>query len=397
MPIERQESWSTAWLKVGFSLTGIGTTLFGCLLPSLSSVWHLDDRRAGILFAAQFTGSALGALLVGKDFFRSVLRGYSLLTTSAALVAFSTGYLRVPMFFAFGLGLGLTMTATSMLIGRTAAGNRGAALSVLNVIWGLGAATSPVIASLWVRRCSPPYLFLLLSAALMMTLLLPATRRVLLVDASDQAPRPLGLGGDQTRVAMFAVIAFLYVGTEASVSGWMMTYVHRLPLSPNAWPAVATTCFWVGLVSGRALVPGLVRLMSEAQLLTYSLLMAFGSILLLLLSHMALAVIVTAALAGLTLAPIFPLCLARVLALMQDSPESKWVFAVSGLGGAVLPWMTGELSAYRGSLRSGLLVAALALAIMIILERAGSDWGVSYLRHSSNSIRPSGEGRKSSG
>jgi len=131
--------------------------------------------------------------------------------------------------------------------------------------------------------------------------------------------------------------------------------------------------------------------MSEAQLLTYSLLMAFGSILLLLLSHMALAVIVTAALAGLTLAPIFRLCLARVLALMQDLPESKWGFAVSGLGGAVLPWMTGELSAYRGSLRSGLLVAALALAIMIILERAGSDRGVSYLKHSSSSICVRGE------
>src|SRR5690348_4788370 len=74
MPIERwKQIPPAAWLEVGFALTGIGTTLFGCLLPSLSFVWHLDDRQAGILFAAQFTGSALGALLVRSDFFRSAL------------------------------------------------------------------------------------------------------------------------------------------------------------------------------------------------------------------------------------------------------------------------------------------------------------------------------------
>src|SRR5437660_8535685 len=143
MPIEGwRRIQPVAWLQMGFALTGIGTTLFGCILPSLNFVWRLDDRQAGVLFAAQFTGSALGALLVRNDFFRSVLRGYLLLITRAALVAFSTGYVRVFLFFAFGLGLGLTMTATSMWIGRTASANRGGGLSILNVLWGVGASSS---------------------------------------------------------------------------------------------------------------------------------------------------------------------------------------------------------------------------------------------------------------
>src|SRR5258708_6015641 len=104
MPGERRSrAQLVAWLHAGFALTGI-------------------------LCAAQFSGSALGALLVRNDFFRSLVRGYFLLIASAILVTFFTGFVEVLLFLAFGLGLGLTMTATSMLIGSTSLGNRGAAL-----------------------------------------------------------------------------------------------------------------------------------------------------------------------------------------------------------------------------------------------------------------------------
>ena len=375
-----------AWLHIGFALTGVGTTLFGCILPGLSLVWHLDDRRSGVLFAAQFTGSALGALLVRSDFFRSLLRGYFLLIISAIAVAFSNSFARVFLFFALGLGLGLTMTATSMLIGRTASTNRGAALSVLNVFWGLGAAASPLMASLWMGRWSPPYLFLLLAAVLTITLLVLVQNRAAVVGGANAAAPQSSSHVELKLVSIFAIVAFLYVGTEVSVSGWMMTYVHRLPISGKAWAAVATSCFWTALLCGRSLVPVVVRSFSEAQLLTSSLMTAFVSIVLLLLSHTRLAVVLSATTAGLMLAPIFPLCLSKVLTLMHDSPESKWIFFVSGLGGAVLPWLTGELSAHTGSLRSGLLVAVFALGTMIVLDRLASNRRIAYQKKPSTSV-----------
>jgi fucose permease len=372
-----------AWLEVGFALTGVGTTLLGCILPSLSPVWQLDDKHAGALFAAQFTGSALGALLVRNDFFRSVLRGYFLLVIAAAGVGFSAGLVRVFLFFAFGLGLGLAMTATSMLIGKTISKNRGVALSVLNAFWGLGAAVSPPIASLWAGHWSPPHIFIMLSAAFAITLIPLFSGRAFLVDSAGYSASPSGRQHDRKRISVFAVIAFLYVGTEASVSGWMMTYVHRLPISGNAWAAVATSCFWIALICGRALAPLVMRSFTEPQLFTSSLLIAFLSTSLLLLSHSPLAVVLSATTTGLMLAPIFPLCLAKVLALMHDAPESKWIFAISGLGGAFLPWVTGELSAHTGSLRSGLLVAVFSSGTMIVLDRLGSGPPISFQNKSS--------------
>jgi len=374
MPDERRNrAWPVAWLHVGFALTGIGTTLFGCILPTLNAIWHLDDRRAGFLFAAQFAGSAMGALLVRKDFFRSLVSGYFLLITSSILVTFFTGFVEVLFFLAFGLGLGLTMTATSMLIGSTALGNRGAALSVLNAFWGLGAALSPPIASLWVGRWPPTCLFLILAAALMVTLLPIARNRATFVGGVRNAAQSAGGLIPLKLVSIFAVIAFLYVGTEVSVSGWMMSYVGRLPISNKTWAPIAASCFWVALICGRMLVPAVVRWLPETQLLTSSITIALIGVLLLLVSRAPLAIVLSATLAGLMLAPIFPLCLANVLTLTRDSPESKWIFTISGLGGAVLPWMTGEFSAHSGSLRVGLLVPVFALGAMIIFDRLASS------------------------
>jgi FHS family glucose/mannose:H+ symporter-like MFS transporter len=379
MPGERRSrAQPVAWLYVGCALTGVGTTLLGCILPTLHTSWHLDDRRAGILFASQFTGSALGALLVRSDFFRSLMGGYFLLIASAVSLTFFTGSVEALLFLAFGLGLGLTMTATSMLVGRTFLGNRGAALSVLNAVWGIGAALTPLIASLWVGCWPPTYLFLILAAVLTVTFLLIGKNRATFVGGARNAALDASGRTQLKLISMIAVISFLYVGTEVSVSGWMMTYVGRLPISSKAWAPIAASCFWVAVICGRTLVPAIVRWLSEAQLLTSSLTMAFIGILLLLLSNVPPAIVLSATLAGLALAPIFPLCLAKVLKLTHDSPDSKWIFAISGLGGAVLPWITGELSTHSGSLRIGLLVPVFALGTMMILDRLSSGGRASY-------------------
>src|SRR5262245_14444077 len=293
MPDERRNlAKPIAWLYVGFALTGVGTTLLGCILPGLNVIWHLDDRYAGMLFAAQFTGAALGALLVRNDFFRSLVSGYFLLIASAISVAFFTGFIDALLFFAFGLGLGWTMTSTSMLIGSTFLVNRGAALSVLNAFWGFGAALSPVIASYWVGRWSPTYVFLVLAAALMVTFLLIGKERATFVGARNETLSASGFG-QLKLVSIFAAIAFLYVGTEASVSGWTMTYVGRLPISSKAWAPIAASCFWVALLCGRLLVPALVLWLSERQLLTASLTLALVAVLLLVISRLPLAIILS--------------------------------------------------------------------------------------------------------
>lgn len=327
----------------------------------------MNDARAGTLFAAQFSGSALGALLVGRDYFSSIMTGYVLLVGSAVSLSYFGNSLAVLFFLIFGLGLGLTMTATSMFTSTRFVDRRGSALSMLNAYWALGAVLCPLLASLWIRRWAAEKLFLALAIVegVIFILIVVDHRRFSAHSALAPSVRhgqlPFAL------IVIVAFIAFLYVGVEVSVSGWMMSYVHRLNVSVDLFPPIAVSCFWIALLCGRAVAPLLLRTMSEAHLLSASVAGALINVTLLLLNRNSFAIILSAAALGLTLGPVYPLCVARVLALAHDSVNTKWIFAISGFGGALLPWLTGRLSAYEGSLSVGLVVPLLALGVMFIL------------------------------
>jgi FHS family glucose/mannose:H+ symporter-like MFS transporter len=359
--------WSARWLYLGFVLTGIGTTLLGCLLPNLITTWHMNDSRAGMLFAAQFAGASFGAAFVSHDYFKSIVRGYVLLIAGAGLIAYFADSSRSLLFLIFGLGLGLTMTATSMLTGSTFPMKRGAALSLLNACWCFGALLCPMVASLWTTRWPAAKLFLALAVAFAVVVLL--NRRVHSALASDFSDAGVERGQFPLMLILsFALVAFLYVGVEASVSGWMMAYVGRLTAAHNPLPPIAVSCFWIALLCGRAIAPVVLRRISEAKLLIASTLGAFASVLLLVLNYTPLGIVLSATSSGLAFGPIYPLCLAKVLSLAKDSPRTKWIFGISGLGGALLPWLTGELSANNESLSIGLFVPLCALGIMLVLE-----------------------------
>jgi MFS transporter, FHS family, glucose/mannose:H+ symporter len=366
---KKQPSWQvTGGLYFGFVLTGIGTNLLGCILPGLSEVWTLSDSHSGFLFAAQFAGSSTGALLMQLNLYKSILRGYVLLILGAIAFAFCRGHWAPLFLFCFGLGLGSAMTATSMIFGRMYTQNRGASLSLLNAFWGLGAVASPLLATGWERFKSPSSIYLVLALTAALPLAMVGMQRRYLSELYDEM---LTVSSLQTRLSLLAplaVFAFLYVGVEASISGWMMTYVHRLPLASGIYAPIATSFFWIALLVGRAAAPVVLKRISESALLTLTLCVLLVSDLMLLRSHAPAMSITSATLAGLMLAPIFPLCLSRVMAIASGPSESRWVFAVSGLGGAVVPWMTGHVASLTGSLRTGLAVPLLAGFVMLLLQ-----------------------------
>jgi MFS transporter, FHS family, glucose/mannose:H+ symporter len=358
--------WSGGWLYLGFMLTGTGTTLVGCLLPNLIVLWHMSDARAGILFAAQFAGSALGAALVNRNYLASIARGYGLVIVSALAIAHFTGSPHIGLFFTFGLGLGLTMTATSLMTGVMFSEKRGAALSLLNACWGLGAVASPILASTWTKKWPAGSLYLVFAVALVVVLLF--------VRRTSFATNPRHPDSQVERASFpvplifgLAFIAFLYVGVEASVSGWMMSYVHRMTAMHNSWPPVVVSCFWIALLCGRVATPAVLRRVTEQELLTLSIVGAWVSVAALIVSKSPVAAVLSATASGLLLGPVYPLCVAKTLALTHDGPATKWVLGVSGFGGAALPWLTGRLSTHNGSLRVGLLVPVAALGIMLAL------------------------------
>ena len=365
LPRDDRRLIAVVWLHIAFAATGFGTTLLGSLLPALHSAWNLTDAQGGFLFACQFTGAAFGAVMVREDLFRSIQQGYLVMVASAVLLGTLHGYAAALVFFFFGLGMGWAMTAINM-VGGTVFERPGAALSLLNASWIVGALLSPGVATGWIRYARPTQIYFVVAVVFATIALILRHYRVNLLGNCIRRLRVSGGTTPWLLIAGFSLLAFLYVGVEVSVSGWMMTFVHRLHIGGGMWAPLITSSFWLALLCGRLLAPAVLLHVSESRLLLATMIVACCGVLSILLNHSPVAILLSAVAAGLALAPIFPLCASRVLALTHEAPQTKWLFAVAGMGGSVLPWLTGRLSTRTGSLRDGLLVSVVALGIMIV-------------------------------
>ena len=353
-------------LHLGFALTGVGTVLLGSILPRLSAQWHLRDKDAGLLLLVQFAMSASGALLVRRNFWKTLACGYGLMSGGAVAI-FLLEQRSLPAFGAYGLGLGLAMTSTSMLTSRRYPNRMGAALALLNFSWSAGSVACPLLAAQFLRHASSSTAFMLVGL-----LALPFAFLPLLAERDElRAPAiagPVRAGMQEaTTIAYFALLAFLYVGVEATVGNWMTTYASRTTAFTFAGSTLAVAVFWAALLLGRALTPILLTRMPELRLYRVSVAATIAGVLVLLSAHSPLTIVSGAALTGLSLAPLFPLTLALFLAEIGGSNNAGWVFGLAGVGGAVLSWLTGIVSNDTGSLRIGLLVPGVAALLMLLM------------------------------
>jgi fucose permease len=171
----------------------------------------------------------------------------------------------------------------------------------------------------------------------------------------------------QWRLALaIAVMFFLYVGTESALGGWLAALMKRLPESrPWLWFR-APSIFWGGLLLGRAVAPLLLRRLRERNLAFMGLTAASAAIAVLILARGGSWVMIAAGVAGLGLAPVFPVCVALLAHFGEmERRIGGPMFAFASLGGAVLPWVVGVVSTASGSLQTGLILPLIANVLLL--------------------------------
>ncbi len=353
-------------LHLGVALTGVGTVLLGSILPQLSAQWHLRDKDAALLLLVQFTASASGALLVRRNLWKTLAWGFGLIGAGGISI-FLLQQRSLPVFAVYGLGLGLAMTSNNMLAGRRHPNRMGSALAIQNFAWSAGAVACPILAAQFLRHAASGSAFGLIGL-----LVIPFAFLPFLADRRDFAastafgPAPAGIKEAAT-IVYFALLAFLYVGMEASVGNWMSTYATRATAWSFAGGSLAVAVFWAALLLGRATTPAILRFLTERRLYRACVIATIAGISLLLAAHSPQVLLAGSALTGLALAPLFPLILSLFLGEIGGSRNAGWVFATAGLGGAVLSWLTGTVSSATGSLRIGLMVPGAAALLMMAL------------------------------
>ena len=358
-------------LYLGFVLTGIVTTLLGPLIPLFVKRCAMSDAAAGFLVGAQFAGHLVGALFANRNLRRSVIAGMPLICLGVCALAFSSCTLAYLCTACYGVGLGLTISAINLIIARRQSDRRAYSLTLLNFLWGVGAVGSPILVE-WARRQQHLTASLLGVGVVCLGLWLALVKSYLSI-LPEQETQPVAGSWYSPALLFFGAMFFLYVGLETAVGAWTALYAMRMPRVNDSIAAFAVGAFWLALLSGRLIYSAILRRVPEQPIYRLSLAFTLAGLSLFLFSMSSEAVVLAASVTGFGLAPLFPLILSFAADSLLASRNSGWVFSSAGLGGAVVPWLVGQISTQFGSLRVGFVLPA-SVAVLIValsLSRLG--------------------------
>ena len=349
---------------------GMIAALLGSILPDLSSRFQLKPQQNGWIAFSQALGLILASISVGPLLDSEgkkvgLVLGLALAGAALALLARSTGFRSVAThIFLLGLGGGLIVTASNALGSDVAPERRAAALSLLNLFFGLGGLATPLIAAQLKSATRLSYLTAgLAGAALILSLATPMPRpegasSFVFADA-------IALFGTQV-LWLGAALNFLYVACEVAVWNWLVQHLIAQGIPQSKALNVLSLGFALGLLSGRLAaarvlisVPGLMVLVIAPiamAILTYLVLQARAP---------ALAWILTF-LTGVAMAPMFPTTLAVVAdASPRGTSTAIGIVITSGwIGLAVSSSIIGKIA---GADNRRLKQALLVLPAMSIL------------------------------
>jgi MFS transporter, FHS family, glucose/mannose:H+ symporter len=355
-----------------FVVAGVVTTLLGPILPILISRWSLSDEQAGLFFFCQFGASMTGVVslsgLIPRLGYKATLAlGYTAIALGMAGLNSSAHLGGLMATCLFGYGLGLVLPASNLWITEVKSSQRVAALSILNLNWGVGAiASSPLVLIAQQKGAIFVLLYAIAGLALSSALVLGS------IDLEPRSPKrdetdTSELSPSWITTAALGALFFLYVGAENSVAGWVAALAKRMGPSPrNPW-ALAPMFFWGGLLAGRAIVPLIPLRKRERRLVTTGLGMGLAGSAILLIVRTFAGMVLCVALTGLGFAAIYPVLVAWMAKHFGERARriGGLMFALAGMGGAVVPWLVGFLSTHFGSLRAGLLAPVASCVMML--------------------------------
>lgn len=364
-------------LHAGFVLAGVVTTLLGPILPYLIARWGLSDAQAGLFFSAQYFAALAGSLtlsslLLWRGYKLVMVPGFALIAVGVSALVAGNHALALVFTAIYGYGLGLILSAVNLWVAEVAREGKAAAeLSIVNVAWGMGAIACPALIVFAQKSGIVPQMLLgigatsaLLAVSLILMNLEPAKRM-----PNATSSRATGNRAMRITAVLMGSYFFLYVGSESSVGGWVAALAKRMGTSRAELWALAPMFFWGGLMGGRILAPLILRVLKEDRLMAAGLFTGIVGNLALLEVRNFKGVAACCVLIGLSFAAIYPILVASLVRAFGENARriGSAMFALASLGGAIMPWLVGEISTRAGGLRAGLLAPVCACVIMLSL------------------------------
>lgn len=381
MPASPQNRFLSLVLHIAFFLSGTATVLIGQMLPLMAVRFGLDDLGLSYFFPAQFAGSVSGTFVGGffgrrNRFDLATIAGCLLMTAGLLLMNVPSFAASLIGFYVNGLGIGITLPSIHVLIVEMTTEPRGAALSVLNFSWGVGAIVSkPFVDALALgNSVFRPTAILAAAIAASAVLLVFAGRPYPFanVDFVDKTPVPVPAVWVQPIAWGIALFNLIHVGFESGMGGWLTTYAARLPDGSSIGFLSPTFLYFLFFVAGRGIAPLLFRRLDENKMLLLGLVIILVGMLVLLSASTVFALSIGAVINGFGTSWIFPANVARFAKTFGPAAtrSSMPLFICGTIGAAISTWSIGVISERTGSLTSGMYVLLVSVLLLIVVQLA---------------------------
>lgn len=356
-------------------LFGIVLTTLGSILPDIITRFEVSKANAGSLFLLMTFGILLAQLLFGPTVdrlgYRTPLVGAALVVAAGLeTIAFgeSLAVVRLGVLL-IGLGGGILNVATNGVVADIAESGKAANLSLLGVFFGVGAVGVPFALGAFGSMVSQSSILAIVgliaavTAAATMLTRFPLPKQPHSFPAA-QAARLV----KEEPLVILGFMLFLQSGMEITVGGWTSTFA-REELSLGGRAALFfLSLYWLGTMLARLVLGSVLKRISPARVLPFSLLLAFAGAVLLLTTSNTTQAGIGVFLVGAGFAAVFPVVLGWVGERYEalSGTAFSMVLVMALCGGMLLPYATG-LIAERFGIRASLLVIPAALVLSAAL------------------------------
>lgn len=368
-----------------YFLTGLTAISIGSVMPELLNYYHVSYTVGGRLIFVGAMGFLTGVLLT--SWLNRRFQPKPILTISALVIAFAQfSILLLPPFPLFmtlyfinsvgsaAIGIVVATMFIEVFIGRQAV-----AMSYLEVSFGLGAFTMPLLASFFIAHGIWRYLFVL-TAVLAVVLAIVWTRISYSKQAVDQgepldasgssdAQRPLSANLKWIVLGLFALIVFLYGGLEGSLNNFMSSiFIHYLNQA-TYYASISVGIFWGAMVIGRAATAIIIRKLTYSTYLLMNIIGSIVSLVLFIVLKNALMGYIFVGTLGLMMSGIYSITLVYANYSIPNSAHlvTPIISGLSGLGSAIFPALTGFAIDRAGMTLTLWYIVSIATAYLIFL------------------------------
>ena len=359
------------------SVLGIVFSLIGAVKLRLVERASLSDAQIGglistLMFTSMIVVLAIGPLVDAWGHKPFAILGFLLCGSAIYLFSLMRTF-KALMFACVLLGVGgmCVNTVGNTLMPQVLFGgqNASAALNLGNMFFGLGAFLTPFLAGFLIQKMG-------YSKTIFLVALIAFVPVIFALTANNYPPQPpsgfqlanaFGLLGNPM-VLVAALALFCYVGLEASMGGWISTFLTSIGMGESSANTVLSG-FWIGIMVSRLITAGLVSPASGPTVITVLALVAAVTIFMMVASKSKGMGGVAVLLTGLAFGPIFPtivgVTFSSVVPELHGSAFAI-IFTIGLLGASTIPAAIGIYS--RGkTIQKSLVIAAAAAVVLFVI------------------------------